>query len=407
MKMTCPNCNKQFEPKNSRQIYCKQSCKVSAWQKKKGIEKPEFLGKTDSISGTYEFVTKERQIPEYIDNPEYLQALNIYEGYVKKISFLRKKKNDCLKTLSTIVSTKTGALLGGSMGALFTGLITDSAGGAIIGGFIGALLGNEIEKSNTVELMTKVHKLEKHIFEIERQISTYELAKTIQFNHLKKLPKKLLEMVKETYQEKVLIELPLTPISKPEPEAILLENEFKTAKNVVSLTDFKEMAFPTLNFSGKWLEHFGNPQGNFRMMIYGASGHGKSYFTAQLAEYLANHHGRVLYNAAEEGLNKSLQLKMSSLDSKYIDISSYKNFEELKKNIKKYRFVIIDSINEMNLKPNELKQIWELDKKRGIIYIMQVTKQGTFKGDNQFKHDADIIVNIENRLPNIEKNRYN
>jgi hypothetical protein len=126
MKMTCPNCNKQFEPKNSRQIYCKQSCKVSAWQKKKGIDKPEFLGKTDSISGTYEFVTKERQIPEYIDNPEYLQALNIYEGYVKKISFLRKKKNDCLTKNHVVILLESDRVCGGVIRALINQHNVDS-----------------------------------------------------------------------------------------------------------------------------------------------------------------------------------------------------------------------------------------------------------------------------------------
>lgn len=72
----------------------------------------------------------------------------------------------------------------------------------------------------------------------------------------------------------------------------------------------------------------------------------------------------------------------------------------------KPRFLVIDSINDMGMSIDDLKELIALDSQRAIIYVMQATKSGTFKGENDFAHEADIRIKVENYIPVIEKNRY-
>lgn len=408
MTKICPNCNNKFEPKNTRQIYCKSSCKVSLWQKRNGVSKPDFLKPKNENIGQieYEFVTKEREVTKQRDNPQYLNILKAYNSQRNEIDILRNRKEELINLRAKHIQRNEQAI--GTLLGFGTGLaITKNFLGAFAFGLAGNLIGKEQEKAKDFEFIPKIERIDNTIMNIEREITNKEIAASIQYNYLKTLPKKESQIVTETYIEKIpkkteeslnLGEIPLKTLEK-----IPL---IKSNSEIISLTELKEMSFETLNFSDEWKAILNTPQPNFRMMIYGESGHGKSHFTAKFAAYLANNFGKVLYNAAEEGLNISLQNKMLGLDAKYMDISSHRTFDKLKKAIKLYRFVIIDSINEMNLKPSELKELWEIDKKKGFIYIMQVTKQGDFKGDNQFKHDADIVLKIENRTPIIEKNRY-
>jgi predicted ATP-dependent serine protease len=138
---------------------------------------------------------------------------------------------------------------------------------------------------------------------------------------------------------------------------------------------------------------------------------GKSTYAVKLADFLSKNFGRVLFNSSEEGLSTSLQNKTKKLTSNMLDFSFYKTYKELRSYLKKSdtlkpRFVVIDSINNMGMDINDLKDLIALDNQRAIIYVMQATKSGTFKGENDFAHEADIRIKVENYAPNVEKNRY-
>jgi len=62
----------------------------------------------------------------------------------------------------------------------------------------------------------------------------------------------------------------------------------------------------TFQFSGKWLDSFGEPPTTGSWIIYGTTGSGKTGFALQLAKYLTNF-DRVLYWSIEQGNTKTFQ----------------------------------------------------------------------------------------------------
>ena len=60
----------------------------------------------------------------------------------------------------------------------------------------------------------------------------------------------------------------------------------------------------------------------------------------------------------------------------------------------------------MNLTPDNIEELRKMNKTRGFISIHQVTKSGDFKGNNQFLHNCDVEIIVENYKPIIKKSRY-
>jgi hypothetical protein len=378
----CANCQKVFEGNKLNKKYCSNGCKQEAYRKRNNIPVPfETL--------------KEKSSPVQMSGFTPLLIKNTSQSYKALLLHEREFYVNTLNTIQKNIFPTVTLGLGG-VGAV-VGKDTTSK---LLFGVAGALVGHGIDQIRQDNANRELDKAKdwaiRRINDIDQQL------KEIQRNEqtMKALTKT--SVLSKPDEEGVQV---FEPLNLKEAIPILGKMKGAAAQKIVSLSELNDMSFPTLSFSGEWEQTFGHPQSYFKMMIYGESGNGKSYYAARLAEYLANNHGKVLYNAAEEGLNKSLQLKMSKLKSKYMDIGSYTNFEELKA-VRGYRYLVIDSVNEMQLKPSQLRELCEMDKKRGIIYIMQVTKGGDFRGDNQFKHDADIIVKVEDRVPKIEKNRY-
>lgn len=74
----------------------------------------------------------------------------------------------------------------------------------------------------------------------------------------------------------------------------------------IGITDFLARNFDTYPFAGPWRDTLGEPEKNFRAIIYGRPGQGKTEFAIQLAKYLAQW-TRVYYNSFEQGISKTLQ----------------------------------------------------------------------------------------------------
>lgn len=173
-------------------------------------------------------------------------------------------------------------------------------------------------------------------------------------------------------------------------------------QGVVSTTDFVNARFNKMGFTGRWLSLIGDPCENFKMMVYGSAGNGKSTFCLLFAKYLSQNLGKkVLYIASEEKFGYTLQEKIKRLN---VANDNFYIADRIPLDLGEYDVVFFDSVNDLGIEPDELNEITE-----GIasVAIFQCTKDGDYRGGSEFKHDADVVIKVENMVATIDgKNRF-
>lgn len=178
-----------------------------------------------------------------------------------------------------------------------------------------------------------------------------------------------------------------------------------TKKNkIMNSVDFARMQFDSIGFQGKWLDFIGDPSKGFTAMVFGKPKMGKSYLCIDFAGYLARHHGKVLYVAKEEKLDATLQKKLNDTNVKHpnLFVSDY-----LPANLSGYDFVIIDSVNKMELQPSDLDTLKANNPGISFIYVFQTTKEGNFRGSNHFQHDVDVVIEVPEKGQATQNGRFN
>lgn len=173
-------------------------------------------------------------------------------------------------------------------------------------------------------------------------------------------------------------------------------------QGVVSTTDFVNARFNKMGFTGRWLSLVGDPCEDFKMMVYGSAGNGKSTFCLLFAKYLSQSLGKkVLYIASEEKFGYTLQEKIERLN---VANDNFYIAERIPLDLGEYDVVFFDSVNDLGIEPDELNEITE-----GIasVAIFQCTKDGDYKGGSEFKHDSDVVIKVENMTATVDsKNRF-
>lgn len=171
--------------------------------------------------------------------------------------------------------------------------------------------------------------------------------------------------------------------------------------DVVNSTTIEGKHFDTLDFHGRWEGFFGKPNPDFKFMFYGKPGNGKSTFALQFAGYLSRELGLpVLYVANEEGFGLTLQEKVKRLG---VANSNLYLCDSLPEDLSQFSVVFLDSVNNMGLEPEDLKA---LPSGKAYVYVFQTTKDGNYMGKQEFAHDVDTVVRVENMNAYKDKNRY-
>jgi hypothetical protein len=173
---------------------------------------------------------------------------------------------------------------------------------------------------------------------------------------------------------------------------------------IMSSTDFTSMKFNTIGFKDKWLDFIGDPAQGFTAMVFGMPKMGKSYLCMEFAGYLARNHGKVLYVAKEEKLEKTLQDKVND---KQVAHENLILANALPSDLTAYDFIFIDSVNKQGLTAKDLEKLKANNKGKSFIYVFQATKGGQFKGNNEFQHDVDIVIQIPERGKAVQFGRFN
>jgi hypothetical protein len=184
-----------------------------------------------------------------------------------------------------------------------------------------------------------------------------------------------------------------------------LEGVLTVPKNtIMNSTDIVNLNFEKLGFTGKWKKLIGDPSAGFRAMIFGKPKMGKSYLAVDFAGYLARNHGTALYVAREEGIDDTLQQKLKDKNVAHPDlyVSDY-----LPEDLSAYDFVFLDSVNKLGLTPEDLDRLDKTYPHTSFIEVFQTTKQGNFKGANEFQHDVDVVIEIPEKGKAVQFGRFN
>lgn len=172
-------------------------------------------------------------------------------------------------------------------------------------------------------------------------------------------------------------------------------------KRAYGVSDLLGRNFSTYEFEGKWKDSFGEVEQNFRMLIHGESGNGKTEFVVQFAKYLTQF-GKVYLNSFEQGMSKSLQAaflrqNMQEVQGKLI-LGDQDSFEELYRRMgsrNSPKFCIIDSLDYMDLSAEQYKQL--VDKyphKSFIIISWSAGRQPKTQAAKDIKYMTDIKVRV-------------
>ncbi|MFL5763553.1 MAG: hypothetical protein ACJ77K_06380 [Bacteroidia bacterium] len=174
--------------------------------------------------------------------------------------------------------------------------------------------------------------------------------------------------------------------------------------NVMPSTDFAKLEFNTIGFKDPWKAFIGDPAPGFTAMVFGMPKMGKSYLCVDFAGYLARNHGRVLYIAREEKLDKTLQDKLNEKEVAHPNLTVADGIPE---DLSPYEFVFLDSVNKLGQTARDLEKLKANNKGKSFIYIFQATKAGRFKGNNEFQHDVDVVIEVPERGKAIQFGRFN
>jgi hypothetical protein len=183
-----------------------------------------------------------------------------------------------------------------------------------------------------------------------------------------------------------------------EPTKPLLPN------GVMSSMDFSNVQFKTLGFVGKYRKLIGDPSKGFSVMVYGKPKMGKSFLCVDFAGYLARNHGKVLYIAREEGLDMTLQDKLNAKDVKHPNLFIS---EDIPSDLTPYDFIFFDSVNKLGLSTSDLETLKNNNPGKSFIYIFQTTKDGNFRGANEFQHEVDVVIQIPEKGLAVQNGRFN
>ena len=169
---------------------------------------------------------------------------------------------------------------------------------------------------------------------------------------------------------------------------------------VLGVNTVLNKSYPVFELSPQWLRHLGRISRNFKMLIYGDPGNGKTSYTMQLCKELARH-GKVFYNSKEEGDSSTIQdafkaHRMDQVAGKFM-LGDRFSFDEMLDKVRKggYKFIVVDSIDYMNFTTTQYKQLIETFPKKAFIFISwEKNGKPKLQAAKDIEYMADIKVHV-------------
>ena len=386
-KVKCGYCQTEFEPKNSWQKFCKRGCNRRSYRERKGLPEPDFPSmKADS------FVEKERQIRKKEDS-EILELVEQLKGLEEVRSYRQAQDNKDLSwKLNTYYGTMSQVIYGIGKGiAMGKGL-----------GFVG--IDNEYETTASNHFKGRLNDTLREMEAVKRRIEDIREKQGLrQSKH--SLDGMRTQLGDARIFRKVQSSLPFVDVLDSEGDV-----------SAVNLADLKNYIFDNISIPG--YEHLGQLERGAIIMLHGGAGSGKSTFALKLANaYMTGQHGTAMYVSAEEmksingkGIPSQTlvdRIKRYSIRQN-IAFTSNKTLGGIIKAAKdnKAGFIVVDSLSATELSTDDVKKMIHLMPGVIIVFILQHTKQGTYKGDSELDHLSDMTIRADKFKLSTIKTRY-
>lgn len=171
----------------------------------------------------------------------------------------------------------------------------------------------------------------------------------------------------------------------------------------ISVEALLKRKYPTHDLDREWVSAIGQPEKNFKALVYGHPGSGKTTFVLKLCKELSKH-GKVYYNSIEQGEGKSLQDVVSLVDFSEANTNNIKfgdrhSFTEMmeKLQVNRASFVVIDSLQYINLTTNQYKQMIAEHPRKAFIIISWEGSAGRPKGEfaKSILYMVDIKIHVK------------
>lgn len=246
-------------------------------------------------------------------------------------------------------------------------------------------------------------------------IPSYDRIRLDEYKHSKKQRESLSDEVTSEVKTET-IEVPKTEKENiVETETIDLpeinSENTRDSQQIATVSEMKYSKFPALKIPTKYRNLIGKVPVNFRMLLWGAPGHGKSSLALMLANDIAKN-TKVLFVSAEESLQSATlanRIKRFKTNSKNLIFNDSNNTETIERIINTYnpKFVVIDSVNVIKGKVEAVLALMQKFPEVGFIVIAQATKDHKrYSGISSLAHAVDIVINVSGGKAEAEKNRY-
>jgi predicted AAA+ superfamily ATPase len=180
---------------------------------------------------------------------------------------------------------------------------------------------------------------------------------------------------------------------------------------IASAKDIRTMKFKAITLPSKYRQLLGKVPSNFRLLLWGAPGHGKSSLALTIANDIGKY-VKTLYVSAEESLQSATlasRIKRFKATARNLMFNDTNNPEIIEKIIltQNPKFIVIDSVNVMIGKTEAMINLMLKYPEIGFILIAQATKdRKRYAGLGSLAHAVDIVVNVKSGVATAEKNRY-
>ena len=145
-----------------------------------------------------------------------------------------------------------------------------------------------------------------------------------------------------------------------------------------------------IGFTGAFLELMGDPTPAFSAVVFGPAKAGKTIFNMLFADYLQTYFGNVLYVSFEEFGSPTLAIKV-----KQLGVNPNITFRgDLNADLNAYQYCFLDSATKTGMTSEQVEQLKKHYPNTAFITILQVTKEGKFRGTNDWVHNTQIIIEV-------------